>query len=180
MTCIVSFIDKKKRTMWMASDSQSTDGWTSTNLRGSKIIDLDHYLIGGCGFVRYGQIIAHGNNLPAPKGDLMAFMCSEFVAHIAKICSDSGFLRKKEIPGGGNLLVLVNGRAFSVDSMFGVIESNKLYDVVGSGSQVATGSLYCDNKRGFLEKNPKNSLSCAILAAKSCIWGVGGRIVIKI
>ncbi len=177
MTCVVSYVDKKKRTMWMAADTLCSDGYIGYDRKEPKIFETGSYLIGFAGNPRYMQILKYANGFPIPMGDLHRFMCLEFSAHVAKICDDMGHLKKKEeilkVPGYSTLHILVGGRSFSMYSDFQIEETAYPYAAIGSGTEVAMGALYAQPE--LLRKDPKAALSIAISAAKTFVTSVGGK-----
>ena len=75
----------------------------------------------------------------------MQYMVRIFVPALIKCLQSNGFLDDSEgnigIPGSC-ILVGYQGRVFQIDSNFQIFESTNEYDAIGSGAQIALGSLY--------------------------------------
>lgn len=183
MTCVAAYVDKKRKTMWMAADTLCSDGHIGYDRKEPKIFESEDFLIGFSGNPRFYQIIKYSNGFPKPYGDLHRFMCSEFVAHVASTLNETSYIKKKEdtlkIPGYSSMVVLVGGRSFTLYSDFQIEENTYPYVSIGSGSEVAMGSLWTSNKSGLLAKNPKSGLTDSVKAASAFVMSVGGRTQVK-
>ena len=183
MTCIVSFVDKKKRMMWMGADSMSSYGYIKAKNSLPKVFQNEHYIIGHCGYSKAFSLLQYGNNIPPPCGDLHEFMTIIFADHFRKILDEHDYLKKSDnVSSMGDkhtvFSIAVGGRLFEVFNNFVVEEFDYPYFSSGSGREIALGSLYNDNVSGFLQKDPRESIRASIKAATEFIPSVGGKIKI--
>ena len=175
MTCIVGVVAPDG--VWMGGDSAAISGWDLTRAADPKVFTNGDYLIGYTTSFRMGQLLRFAD-LPKPldrAGDeLLGFLVTEFVNAVRTVLKDGGFAKKdSEVESGGTFLVAVNGRLFEVYSDYQVHESRDDYAAVGSGAQVASGSLHATPRLG-----PRKRIERALTAAAHHSAGVHGPFTI--
>jgi len=171
MTCIVGLIENS--TVFMGADSMASTGYNSYVRRDRKIFWRNSYLIGFTTSYRMGQLLMYaGDDPPAPprkKTDLHRFMCVDWVNWVRKIYKEGGFLRTQDgTEIGGQFLVAVEQRLFRIGSDFQVMESACSFDAVGSGQEVALGSLFTSK-----DMPSQQRIHTALAAAEQWCKGVG-------
>ena len=166
MTCIVGLVNDG--VVWIGGDSLAGD--TSTYVVSSRkdpkvFIHGGEFLIGYTSSFRMGQIIRY--HFIPPKivvSDLYWYMVTKFVKELRVKLLEEGFSTKennREL--GGEFLVGIRGRLFGIHSDFQVSEAREGYTAVGSGYQLALGSLH--NKGVLL--SPRRRVLSALRAAEA-------------
>lgn len=178
MTCVVGMIDTENRTQYLASDSLYSDGSRAAVGRVEKVFRVGPYLIGFCGNPRAIQLLRYNTKLPLPPKDpasLMGFMASKFIGHVRKLFNASGLVLKGdgvvEQLGDMQIMVVVGGHIFVIWTDMQVEETAEDYNVIGSGEDLALGSLYST------EGHPAETrIRMAIVAASHHCASVGGPV----
>lgn len=146
MTCIISIIDKSNGSIWMGSDSSCNLDDSTNTINTPKVFIKDNFIFGIAGYMRLGNIIQYIFDIPEnTEYDIMQYMVRTFIPALIKCLQSNGFLDDSEgnigIPGSC-ILVGYQGRVFQIDSNFQIFESTNEYHAIGSGAQIALGSLY--------------------------------------
>lgn len=171
MTCIVGIADG--RNVWMGGDAAGSSGHHIDVRAHPKVFRLhrhgqDDILVGYTSSFRMGQALQYGwdfPDLPAPRADLMQWMCTAFIDSVRDRLGAAGF--KKTDNGeerGGMFMVGVRGRLFTIDSDFQVGEVVDGYNAVGCGDDLARGSLFSTSFEGA-RLNPTERIERALAAA---------------
>jgi len=126
-----------------------------------------------------GDILRYGLLTPEPpRRALDRFMATIFVDAVRNALNDGGHLATKEGRAeGGTFLVGVHGVLYSIFSDFQVGRCLNKYDAVGSGGEVAVGSLHTSGRLG--ELNPTQRVRMALEAAASLNSAVSGPFRIR-
>ena len=135
MTAIVGYTNGE--TVWIGADSAISDGGGGvTSSQDPKVFQIDDYLVGYSGDVRAGQALHYEWEIPR-RGHigLMKFMCSKFVRSL-EACLGGGDSKLQ-----AEILVGIRGRLFIVSSDLAVVEEYGQVAAVGSGGDLALGSL---------------------------------------
>lgn len=176
MTCIVGIVDGNS--VHMGADSAGVAG-TSLSIRADpKIFKKGSMVIGCTSSYRMIQLIRFKLVLPSScegleGADLFEYMCTVFVDAIRVTFRDGGYLRKEhEVETGGNFLVGVGGRLFSVEEDYQVSERAYNFDAIGSGRDAALGSLW-STRYGTAASRIEDALN----AAEAFCTGVRGPFV---
>ena len=178
MTCVVGMVDPENRMQYLASDSLYSDGSRAAVGRLEKVYRAGDYLIGFCGTPRAIQLLRYNTKLPAPPKDplhLMGFMASDFIKHVRTLFNEAGLVVKgdgvMEQLGDMQIMVVVRGHIFVIWSDMQVDETVEDYNAIGSGEDLALGSLYST------EGHPAESrIHMAIAAASHHCESVGGPV----
>ncbi len=158
MTVIVAVVSDEGEIIFGA-DSAATDSSGSMALRGdAKIFQRDGYTIGFCGSYRVGQLVKHEMRLPTIDHEMTAaqaerFMVREFVPRVRKLLSKNGCMNTTGIDtldDGTSFLVGFDGYLFVIADDLQVEISQDDYASIGSGAQIALGSLHADKTSGHL------------------------------
>jgi ATP-dependent protease HslVU (ClpYQ) peptidase subunit len=164
VTCIAAFINKNK-TITMGGDSAATGGGGRTLRKDPKVFIKNRMIFGFCGSYRMGQLIQYQLKVPdqPKKMDDMEYMVKEFIEALRKCLKDGGFTTIEDsVEEGGVFLVGYNGRLYRIDSDFQVGESMDGYEAVGSGEDLALGSLHTTS---LLTMNARRRIRMALEAA---------------
>lgn len=150
MTCIVGMTHEEE--VYMAADSCAGNGYVSVTCKTNKLVkrmcgkgaDVP-VLFGGCGRWRDIQIVAYRLSIPDPDEyrSLEGFMF-ELCKNLSESLEDSLALEKSDEVGAlrSSFLVGVRNRLFVVQGDLSFYESEHLYNAIGSGAEVALGSLH--------------------------------------
>lgn len=142
MTCIVGLVDNGQ--VLIGGDSSGVSGWRMTVRKDPKVFLVAGVAFGFTTSFRMGQLLQYSLELPAfISEDLSRFMATDFIDAVRKCLKDGGYSNIKENrEEGGNFLVGIGGRLYSVESDFQVGESALSYDAIGCGAEFALGSLF--------------------------------------
>lgn len=182
MTVIAALIDND--TLYMASDTQMTNGSDATNLSPSvpKVFFRGDLLVGVSGSVRALNLIRYRLDVPErDTDDDMEYISISVVDSIRQLLKDGGVAEQtngSEFNGDSDhyshFLIGYRGRIFRVGSDYNVTERSGPYNAIGSGEDFALGSLY--STPGL---PPEYRLRTALLAAMEFNVSVGGTVSIR-
>lgn len=147
MTCIVSCVNDRGD-IYMAADSAGVAGDSIMRRKDPKLFIKDGFIIGFTDSFRMGQLLHHFLNIPKqePGVDLFEYMVVVFVEELRSLFLEGGYLSKdQERDVGGTFLVGHAGRLFCIQSDFQVEETIYPYAAIGSGTDLALGSLHTTN-----------------------------------
>lgn len=160
MTAIVGFTNGK--TVWIGGDSAVSDGEDFVLLgRDEKVFKTGKLIIGCSGDVRAIQIIRYNWQpppLPKSRKQLTRYMCSTFVKSLRKAIEE-GY--KEQASVCFSILVGVWGRIFEVSDDYSVVEPIDSVAAVGSGRDIAIGSLLTSSPKAKPETRIAKALSAA-------------------
>lgn len=164
MTCIVAV--KQNGIIYMGADSGcGLDTGETFILETKKIIKKDNMLLGISGFPRVINLVQYGLIFPVDEcDDPMEYLVRDFVPSFQKCLESYGFCRCEDgvlhVPDS-RILIGYKGRLFQVEANFQVIETIDDFAAIGSGCQVALGSMYSSQM-----KEPQERLELALDSAE--------------
>lgn len=178
MTCVVGMVDQENRVQYLASDSLYSDGQRAAVGRVEKVFQAGPYLIGFCGNPRAIQLLRYNTILPDPPRDeslLMGFMASKFISHVRTLFNTAGLVLKgdgvMEQLGDMQVMVVVRGHIYVIWADMQVEETAEDYNAMGSGEDIALGSLYSTDG-----EEAESRIRMAIAAAGHHCESVGGPV----
>jgi ATP-dependent protease HslVU (ClpYQ) peptidase subunit len=145
MTCIVGFIDKYKKQMWMGGDSAGVGGLDIRSRKDVKVFEKDGMLIGYTSSFRMGQLLRCKFRRPPLKEgqDVYEYMCTDFMDAIRSLFKSNGYARVENNEETiGVFLVAFKGRLFKIESDLQVGENNYPYDACGCGENYAISAVH--------------------------------------
>lgn len=163
MTCIVAIKDKEN--MYMASDKMiTTESGTKDICRLKKIFKpKSNILIGTSGSVRFGQCLEFLVDYKDIEDvDEMTYLIKYIIPSILKAMDDN-FI---DFQDTGTSIFCIKGRIFEVDSGFGIVEPDRDYTSIGSGSDIAKGSLFSTESK-VASKRIKEAIKASSCFIKS-------------
>jgi ATP-dependent protease HslVU (ClpYQ) peptidase subunit len=172
MTCIVGLVENG--IVYLGADSAGSAGNVLAVRRDEKVFRNGEFVMGFTDSFRMGQLLRYAFTPPKiPEGrDLMAYMVTDFVDAVRACFGDGGYRREENsVETGGVFLVGVRGRLFEIESDFQVGERVRPYAAIGSGMDVALGSLFTSSG------DPGRRLQAALLAADEFTTTVCGPFV---
>jgi ATP-dependent protease HslVU (ClpYQ) peptidase subunit len=176
MTCIVGI--EHAGGVTIGADAAGSDGWSITSRADTKIFRNGPYLFGFCGSFRMGQLL-HYSLIPprVPAGDLERHMATDFVDAVRECLQVGGYAqRKNEVEAGGTFLVATADTLFCIQSDYQVARQRMGFDAIGSGEEVALGSLHATADRNI---TPKRRALMALQAATDLTAFVQGPFTVK-
>lgn len=180
MTCIVAVEHDGK--VYMGGDSAGSNGYSIAIMTEPKVFRRGKFLIGYTTSFRMGQLLQHTLKPPALTAEwadnIPGFMVAKFIPAVRKCLSDGGYLKKSdEVIKGGTFLVGFKGELYVVESDMQVGRVADGYYAVGSGSDLALGSMYTSGHFGN-RRPPKARLLDALHSAAHHACGVAGPFTI--
>lgn len=183
MTCIVGMVEDNA--VWMAADSCGSDGHRYAIREKSKLFEIGHdrhrLLVGVTGsflmadYLRFRADIAPRNER---SQDLDRWIRTTFVDAVRAAADAAGELKNengiKEIAGW--ILVGTEGRLFEVHQNLQVLEAQYWGSAIGSGMDVAHGSLWTTRS---VRDDAHARLVLALEAAEAVIATVRGPFEVK-
>lgn len=182
MTCIVGYIDKQERKVYMGGDSAGVTGGYSLMVRADeKVFKNGDYLMGFTSSFRMGQLLRYAFVPPVPEEgeDINKFMVTKFIDAVRKCLKDGGYAQKdKEEESGGTFLVGYKGHLFEIDDDYQVGIPVDGFASVGCGEQIAKGALFSMNQYWDKSVPTEEKVRCALEAAERFSAGVRNPFVI--
>jgi hypothetical protein len=153
VTCIVGLVEDN--TIYMGGDRSASDDISIVSMKTPKVYIRDEWIYGYAGTIGIGQLINY-IDLPSPEGDIEKLIRLD-ICQSLKSAIDS-YARDVENDETG-FLIGAKGRLFEFNvSDWGVLEIDQTS--IGSGSQIAFGSLYTS-----IDNNPIDRIGLAIGSA---------------
>lgn len=136
------------RGVLLAADTAGT-GWTQHTTTHPKIAAHGPIGIGYAGSFRMGQVLRYcidwdAAALARNTADPHEWAVRCIVPAIRKTLATEGIVHTKEATdrAHGQIMLALDGRAFTVQSDFSVLEAPEHYVAIGSGGEVALGALH--------------------------------------
>ena len=183
MTCIIGFLEKdlygNPKKIWIGGDSLGSNGYTksvNTNLKVFRHELFKNVIMGSTSTFRHIDLLQYSEKLfpeldwykPGTVVD-RKYMVTTFIPNLVNlfqnnICSESSERR------GGNFILGAKDKLFEIQSDYSVLEPACGYTAVGSGEDVAMGSLYATTHECTLA--PHRHIEIALKAAENACCGV--------
>lgn len=139
MTCIVAVAEKGQ--VWMGADSAATDPrGTQVIRREPKVFKLGDAVVGVAGSFRAAQVIRYSAPPVEKHRDMHRYLCTEWIESLREAMGEAVAESETETFEGA-LLIGISGAVWQVEADYHVGRSVQTFDAVGSGAQVALGSL---------------------------------------
>lgn len=151
MTCIVGLVivglvDKETGTVYIGGDSAGSADTFISIRADEKVFNNGPFIMGFCGSFRMGQLLRYKFDPPRQtvNQDDMKYMVSTFIDSVRKCFGENGFGKTpdKDDNRGCTFLVGYNGKLYTIMSDFQVAQLHDNYYAIGSGADLALGSLY--------------------------------------
>lgn len=129
----------------MGADSAAISNYDLVIRKDPKLFMVGPYGIGFTDSFRMGQILGYGFKPPMPpsRGDLMHFMCTDWIDSVRKVMKHGGFAKITEgVEEGGFFLVAIKGRIFNIGNDYQVGENVLGFDACGCGEPYAMAAMY--------------------------------------
>lgn len=143
MTCIVGVEENGK--IHIGGDSAITNYSTIECSRDLKVFIRDGFIFGSTGSIRMKQILKFGD-LPPLQDETMSdlyYLTTIFADTIRQQFKDAGFMKiENSVENGGMFLFGYRGRLYCMENDFNIHSSDTGMMAIGSGGEIALGSLY--------------------------------------
>ena len=143
MTCIVGLVHEG--VVYIGGDSAGVDGMSLTVRADEKVFQNGEFLMGFTTSFRMGQLLRYSLKPPCrhPDGEINQYMVVDFINAVRECLKAGGWASKmEETERGGTFLVGYSGHLFTVDSDYQVGIPEDGFAAVGSGQDIARGSLF--------------------------------------
>ena len=137
-----------------------------------KVFQNGEFLMGFTTSFRMGQLLRYSLKPPRrhPDDDIHQYMVVDFVNAVRGCLKAGGYASKEdEVESGGTFLVGYAGHLFTVDSDYQVGIPEDGYAAVGSGQDIARGSLFATQGQ-----EPRSRVLTALRSAERFNAGVRG------
>lgn len=145
MTCIVGYVDKIHKKVFIGGDSAASNGYSVSIRKDTKVFNNNGFVIGCTSSFRMIQLLRF-SLMPPDIGnkDIYEYMCTDFINSIRTCFKKGGYMQKTDLGDekGGVFLVGYKDRLFNIGDDFQVAENLNGFDSVGCGSDFALGSLH--------------------------------------
>lgn len=148
MTVIAGLVDKQEGVVWIGADSAGTQEDGRLTLRSDpKVFVVGPLLIGGTTSFRMLQLLRFHlvvpEYTPSHDDDPYRFLVTKVVDAVRDCLKTGGFAaRRDEQEEGGSFLVGFAGHLYCIQDDYQVREAAEGYDAIGSGDELALGSLH--------------------------------------
>src|SRR6056297_1078296 len=145
MTIIVAAKDDNG--IIMGADRQLTSGGLETNTKDSKIFTKDDFIIGVTGSPRCKQLLEYSWVIPPYNSTLEdenTYLHRTVINSIRNLFKDSGYaeINNNNEEFFDTIIMGYNKRIFTIEYNYQLREIDEPYICVGSGQEVAYGSIY--------------------------------------
>lgn len=171
MTCIVGIA--KDNIVYMGGERGSSDSMTILSATRPKVVEINNYLIGYAGSTGIGQL-AHMIDLPPIGKNIYKTLRTTFVKSLRDAIDEYGNAPLND-DNATEWLVGVNGRLFEISSEDWQVSEYE-ESSIGSGNNIALGSLHTSRSWKNQDKRIRYALQAAVDLSPTCI----GPIDIKI
>ena len=176
MTCIVGLVHNN--CVYIGGDSAGANESFHLHVRAdAKVFENGPMVMGFTSSFRMGQLLRWSLKIPKRPRNMPVekFMSTAFIDAVRKCLKKGGFAEVKDSrEGGGTFIVGYDGQLFEVHDDFQVGMNSDGFAAVGSGGQVALGSLYSSR-----QLRPEARIRLALEAAERFNAGVRGPFVVK-
>ena len=164
MTCIVGFVDKINKKIFIGSDSAGVGSYDIRTRKDPKVFIRDRFIMGFTTSFRMGQLLMVDERfsirLQKDNESNHEYMVTAFIPAIQELFKAGGFLESnKDVLSGGNFLVGYNGCLYEIHNDFQVAEYVEEFAACGCGEGYALGSLFTSS--GNIIDRIKKALECA-------------------
>lgn len=150
MTCVVGFLDKESKTVYLGADSLGSNGFTKAVYQQKKVFhskDTKELIIGLCGRFNF-QALEYENLLDEATllkdGITREYLITQFIPRLKELVVkyNSNINSEGINYMDGDLLFGYKDKMFKIQGDYSLLEVTDNYDSVGSGEYFALGSLF--------------------------------------
>lgn len=175
MTCIVGLVDKG--TVYMGGDSCASNEYTYYNAGTTKVFHKGQALIGVCGSYKMIDLLRyHMPDLadpdPVDGHDLETHLRRVFMPRVFDLLKKWTWNADEEVEGC--FLLGFKGKLYKFQNDFSIVDAPNYGLAIGSGGEVAVGSLVTTSKIRSRRLTPKNRVLLALESAEAAVGSVKG------
>lgn len=146
MTLVVAVADEKRAVMGSDSGAASLADSAMFKVKNPKVFRAGPFVVGFALSWRFGQILQYHVEWPEPEPgcDLFRFTITEVGPRIRNAVVEHGFMapRDDNTKRDAQAILALDNQIFGINGRMEVIQLQEPYVAIGSGQQVAYGSLY--------------------------------------
>jgi ATP-dependent protease HslVU (ClpYQ) peptidase subunit len=145
MTCIIGYIDRKSKDIYIGADSSAVLGDQIFKRSDEKVFINGPMIFGFAGSFRMGQILRYSFEIPkqSKKKNDYEYLCTDFVDKLMECFTKKGFAEVEDnVISGGTFLLGYKGNLYEIGPDFQVGKDLVNYAAIGIGEQFARGALY--------------------------------------
>lgn len=186
MTCIVGFVDKENDCVWMGADSLGSNGYTKSVNTQHKVFHHDVFkdvVMDSTTTFRHIDLLKYSEDL-FPEIDFYKdkeidhkYMVKTFIPNLITLFQKN-ILSESETNRGANFLLGAKNKLFEIQGDYSVLVPNHGFAAVGSGEDVAIGSLITTTQYFKDSLSPIDHILYALRAASDYCCGVQGPFII--
>ena len=177
MTCIIGMIDKENDCVWIGGDSLGSNGYTKATQSQPKIFKnkiFKNVAMGSTGTFRHIDLLKYSDKL-FDEIDMYKntelnheYMVTKFIPNVITLFKE-GIIDSDEKNRGGNFIIGAGNKLFEIQTDYSVLEPLLGFCSVGSGEDIAMGSMITTKDMGL---TVPQRIELALKAAEECSCGV--------
>jgi ATP-dependent protease HslVU (ClpYQ) peptidase subunit len=174
MTCIIAISENNK--IYMGGDGAASNEYGHLRITNEpKVFMKGPFIIGYTTSFRMGQILQYKLKIPKQNKNKedFEFMATDFIDSVIACFEKNKFGTTppghETFPGGGCFIVGYKGKIYSIESNYQVNSFEDNFTAVGSGAELALGSLYTTKD---MQLQPTRRIVLALEAATRYNAGV--------
>ena len=149
MTCIIGYLDKKNKSVWIGCDSLGSNGYTKSVESQSKIFrneTFDNVIMGSTSTFRHIDLLKYSNDLFDEIDKYKdieidhKYMVTKFIPRVHRLFED-GVYEIDNKNKGASFIVGAKDKLFKIQEDYSVLQPQLGFCSVGCGESVAMGSL---------------------------------------
>lgn len=144
MTCIVGYIDKQNKIMYMGGDSAGVDDLNLVLRKDTKVFIKEQMIFGYTSSFRMGQLLRFRLKIPqyCTNIDIYEYMCTDFIDAVRQCLKENGYSKiENNNERIGTFLVAFQGHLFCIEDDLQVEELINNYNACGCGKNFAISSI---------------------------------------
>lgn len=153
MTCIVGIAEPSGRIL-MGADSAGVAEWSVDIRADRKVFIRNEMIFGFTTSFRMGQLLQYKLSIPDHPTGMpdYEYLVSRLIDGVRECFRTGGYSEKdKEVEKGGDFLLGYRDNLYQICSDFQVGQREDRFDSIGSGANIALGSLFSTSK--FISNN---------------------------
>ncbi len=171
MTCIVGLVDKG--TVYMGGDSCASGHNSYLNIGTVKVFHKGEALIGVCGSTKVIDLLRyHLPDLPPTDENFDAYLRTTFMPNVFNLMKRWTWNNDEEYES--EFLLGFKGKLYVFQNDFSIIGTPTYGYAIGSGGEVACGSLVTSSKIRSRSLTPRKRVMLALEAAEAVVTSVKG------
>lgn len=173
LTCIVGMLDKENDCVWIGGDSLGSNYYTKSIYLQHKVFRnkvFKDVVMGSTTTFRHIDLLKYSDKLFDEIDKYKnieinhEYMVTKFIPNVITLFKE-GIISKDEKERGGSFIVGVRNKLFEIQEDYSVLEPLSGFCAVGSGADVALGSLFTTKD---IDISIPKKIELALASAESC------------